>query len=207
MCSSLTKMTQALILVITNFLLVSAAQASAPELIERFECEACHGPGGVSQNTDIPSIAGIPEFNLIDQMLSYTEGRPAETVKHLYGDTSKSGDMATIAKALSEEEIEDLASHYSQLNFVRAKQSFDQGLANKGKMLHEKNCESCHVDGGSDPMDEASILAGQQKGYLLMTLKQFHTGARSVDKKMDSAIKALNDDDLVTLSEYYASFQ
>lgn len=207
MCSSLTKMTQALALITTNFLLVSAVQASAPELIERLECEACHGPGGVSQNTNIPTIAGLPEFNFVDQMLKYNEGRPAETVKHLYGDTSKSGDMATIVKGLSEEEVEELAAHYSQLEFVRAKQSFDQSLADKGKMIHEKNCESCHIEGGSDPMDETSLLAGQQKGYLLTTLKQFHSGARSVDKKMDAAIQGLSGDDLVALSEYYASFQ
>lgn len=206
MCS-LTKLTQALALIATNFVLVSAVQASAPELIERLECEACHGPGGVSQNTNIPSIAGLPEFNFVDQMLKYGEGRPAGTVNHVHGDTSKTGDMGTIVKSLSEEEVEELAAHYSQLDFVRAKQSFDQSMADKGKMIHEKNCSSCHVDGGSDPMDETSILAGQQKGYLLTTLKQFHSGARSVDKKMDDAIKALSSDDLVALSEYYASYQ
>ncbi|MEI8598837.1 hypothetical protein P4S64_18315 [Vibrio sp. M60_M31a] len=83
-------------LITANFLLVSSVQASAPELIERLECEACHGPGGVSTNTNIPSIAGLPEFNFTDQMLQYAEGRPADTVKHVYGDTSKSGDMATM---------------------------------------------------------------------------------------------------------------
>ncbi len=207
MCSSLTKLTQALALITTNFLLISAVQASAPELIKKLECEDCHGAGGVSQNTNIPSIAGLPEFNFVDQMLKYGEGRPAATVKHLYGDTSKSGDMASILKQLTEEEVEELAAHYSQLDFVRAKQSFDPALADKGKMIHEKNCSGCHIDGGSDPMDETSILAGQQKGYLLNTLKQFHSGARSVDKKMDDAIKALSSDDLVALSEYYASYQ
>ncbi len=207
MYSSLTKLPRALALIATNFFLVSAVQASAPELIERFECEACHGSGGVSQNTNIPSIAGLPEFNFIDQMLKYGEGRPAATVNHVSGDTSKSGDMAAIVKELSEEEVEELAAHYSQLQFVRAKQSFDPSLAEKGKMIHEKNCSSCHVDGGSDPLDESSILAGQQKGYLLTSLKQFHSGARSVDKKMDEAVKALSSDDLVALSEYYASFQ
>ncbi len=207
MCSSLTKVTQALTLITTNFLLISAVQASAPDLIKRLECEACHGPGGVSQNTNIPSIAGLPEFNFVDQMLKYSEGRPGATIKHVYGDTSKSGDMVTIVKGLSEAEVEELAAHYSQMDFVRAKQSFDTAKAEKGKMIHEKNCSGCHVDGGSDPVDETSILAGQHKGYLLTTLQQFHSGKRSVDKKMDDAIKALSGDDLVALSEYYASFQ
>ncbi|POB70943.1 cytochrome c-553, partial [Vibrio vulnificus] len=60
---------------------------------------------------------------------------------------------------------------------------------------------------GSDPLDEASILAGQQKGYLLTTLTQFHQGKRSADKKMDKAIKALSQEERQALVEYYASFQ
>ncbi|WP_423840389.1 cytochrome c-553 [Vibrio mytili] len=207
MYSSITKTRSALALMAINFVFVSGVQASASELIERFECEACHGPGGVSIDTNIPSIAGLPEFNFVDQMLLYTEGRPASTVKHVYGDKSKSGDMASIMGSLSEQDVEELAAHYSQLDFVRAKQEFDPALASKGKIIHEKNCASCHVDGGSDPLDESSILAGQQKGYLLSTLKQFHSSERSVDKKMDDAVKSLSNDDLVALSEFYASYQ
>lgn len=183
------------------------SHAAAPELIERYECEACHGDGGVSRHSDIPTIAGIPEFNLFDQMLSYQEGRPAATVNHLSGDTNKSGDMATIARALSEQDIEQLAAYYGRLEFIRAQQTFDTALAAQGKRVHEKNCESCHVNGGSDPYDEASILAGQQKGYLVSMLEQFYNGQRHVDKKMDLAIKKLTPADLKALAEYYASIQ
>lgn len=157
--------------------------ASPSELISQHECEACHGPNGVSSETNIPTIAGIPEFNFFDQMLRYLEGRPSASVNHVYGDTSQKGDMVTIVKSLSEAQIEELAKHYAGLEFVPAKQSFDQALAMKGKAIHAKSCENCHSDGGSNALDEASVLAGQQKGYLATTLQQFKQGKRSVDKK------------------------
>ncbi|HCH5912508.1 c-type cytochrome [Vibrio parahaemolyticus] len=181
--------------------------ASPSELISQHECEACHGPNGVSSDTNIPTIAGIPEFNFFDQMLRYLEGRPSASVNHVYGDTSQKGDMVTIVKSLSEAQIEELAKHYAGLEFVPAKQSFDQALAMKGKAIHAKSCENCHSDGGSNALDEASVLAGQQKGYLATTLQQFKQGKRSVDKKMDEAFKGLSADDLNALVEYYASYR
>ncbi|WP_218745848.1 c-type cytochrome [Vibrio parahaemolyticus] len=188
--------------------LASHSLASPSELISQHECEACHGPNGVSSDTNIPTIAGIPEFNFFDQMLRYLEGRPSASVNHVYGDTSqKKGDMVTIVKSLSEAQIEELAKHYAGLEFVPANQSFDQALAMKGKAIHAKSCENCHSDGGSNALDEASILAGQQKGYLATTLQQFKQGKRSVDKKMDEAFKGLSSDDLNALVEYYASYR
>lgn len=163
--------------------LASHSLASPSELISQHECEACHGPNGVSSDTNIPTIAGIPEFNFFDQMLRYLEGRPSASVNHVYGDTSQKGDMVTIVKSLSEAQIEELAKHYAGLEFLPAKQSFDQASAMKGKAIHAKSCENCHSDGGSNALDEASILAGQQKGYLATTLQQFKQGKRSVDKK------------------------
>ncbi|WP_218770682.1 c-type cytochrome [Vibrio parahaemolyticus] len=188
--------------------LASHSLASPSELISQHECEACHGPNGVSSDTNIPTIAGIPEFNFFDQMLRYLEGRPSASVNHVYGDTSqKKGDMVTIVKSLSEAQIEELAKHYAGLEFVPAKQSFDQALAMKGRAIHAKSCENCHSDGGSNALDEASVLAGQQKGYLATTLQQFKQGKRSVDKKMDEAFKGLSADDLNALVEYYASYR
>lgn len=195
------------IMSLLSLMSISWGWASTEGLIVKNQCESCHGPKGVSSNTNIPSIAGIPEFNHVDQMLRYLEGRPAATVNYIYGDTSKKGDMASVVKSLNESQIEQIAKYYSEIEFVRADQPFDEALAAKGKAIHLKSCESCHADGGSDPFDEASILAGQQKGYLLTTLQQFNQGERSVDKNMDDAIKSLNSDELRALSEYYASFR
>ncbi len=67
--------------------LASHSLASPSELISQHECEACHGPNGVSSDTNIPTIAGIPEFNFLTRccvtlradpqlrLITYTETR------------------------------------------------------------------------------------------------------------------------------------
>ncbi|MGL5948400.1 MAG: c-type cytochrome [Aeromonas sp.] len=187
-------------------LCAAGAQADIAPLVE--SCNACHGAQGVSQHTDIPTIAGLAQSNLADQMRAYLDGRPAKTVNHVSGDTSKKGNMTEAVKALSEEQIDALAEHYSALPFKALAQPFDAALAATGKALHESaDCKKCHTEGGSLAEDEASILAGQPKGYLLTTLDQIKAGELSYDEKMDKAIKAMSEADLKALAEYYASQQ
>ncbi|WP_052260740.1 c-type cytochrome [Photobacterium gaetbulicola] len=181
------------------------AAAVSDELVK--SCDACHGTNGVSKNTNIPSIAGIAEWNLSDQMLQYLDGRPAKTVNHVLGDTSKSGNMKTVVEGLSEDQINDLAKYYSSKPFVKAKQTFDGNKAAAGKEVHMASCDKCHSKGGSDPFDEASILAGQQKGYILRTMNEYKGGQRQGAKGMVDAIKALSADDISALVEFYASQQ
>ncbi|PSU33950.1 c-type cytochrome [Photobacterium lutimaris] len=195
----------ALFIALSSSFITFNAHALSDELIQ--SCESCHGADGVSSQTDIPTISGIPEWNLSDQMLQYLDGRPAKTVNYVHGDTSQSDDMANIVESLSEDQIEALAAHYAELPFVRAQQPFDADLAAMGKELHDKSCARCHADGGSDPFDEASILAGQKKGYLLASMMEYKNGQRDADKGMVDAIKAMSDDEIKAVVEYYASYQ
>ncbi|HIC8840755.1 MULTISPECIES: periplasmic diheme shuttle PdsA [Aeromonas] len=171
-------------------------------------CNACHGNQGISSHTDIPTIAGIAESNLAEQMRSYLDGRPAKTVNHVTGDTSKQGNMTDIVKGLSDDQIDELAAYYAELPYQPMKQPFDAALAKAGQKLHEESgCKKCHSEGGSVADDEASILSGQPKGYILMALQEFKAGKRSNDEKMNNAIIAMSDADLQALAEYYASQQ
>ncbi|MCH7369606.1 cytochrome c-553 [Aeromonas sp. MR16] len=154
----------------------------------------------MSTHADIPTIAGIAEINLGDQLRSYLDGRPAKVVD--------GKNMTDIVKKLSEEQIDELAAHYAGLSYTPMKQPFDAALAQTGKKLHESaGCEKCHTEGGSLVDDEASILAGQPKGYMLSTLQEVKAGKRTVDEKMDKAISTMGEADLKALSEFYASKQ
>lgn len=191
-------------LFIISFNYSFASQANE-ELIAK--CDSCHGKNGVSQASDIPTIAGIPEWNLSDQMLQYLDGRPAKTVNYVSGNTSETGNMQSIVEGLTEEQVEQLAAYYSAFEFVKASQPFDENMAKQGEDIHEKQCDSCHSKGGSDPEDEASILAGQHKEYILSSLREYKEAKRPGDKKMLREIQKLNEDQLVSLAEYYASVQ
>ncbi|PJG57549.1 periplasmic diheme shuttle PdsA [Aeromonas cavernicola] len=170
-------------------------------------CAACHGEQGVSSHTDIPTIAGLAEANIGDQLRTYLDGRPAKTVKHVSGDTSKQGNMSEVVKGLNEAQIDELAAHFAALPYTAMKQPFDAAKAAAGQKLHKASCEKCHSGGGSVAEDESSILAGQPKGYLLTSLQEYQGGKRTADKNMTKALSGMSSADLEALAEFYASQQ
>jgi sulfide dehydrogenase cytochrome subunit len=82
------------------------------ELIE--ECEACHGPKGVSDQEDIPSLAGKPAADIkeaIGQFYFYERHCPTTTYRH--GDKPASPmNMCNIAGRLNDEEVEALSLYF-----------------------------------------------------------------------------------------------
>ena len=172
-------------------------------------CNGCHGDDGVSQSTDVPTIAGIPEFVHADALYIFRdEARPCTETEYKQGDNSGSSTtMCAVAADLSDDMIDELAAYYAEKTFVPAKQDFDAALAEAGKAIHEAECDRCHSEGGSNAEDEASILAGQQMGYLEDTFAEYRAGEREQPKKMEEKLSALSDDDVKALVNYYASQQ
>ena len=172
------------------------------------DCEGCHGDGGVSQWTDVPTIAGLPEFSHGDALYFFRdEARPCSEVNYKQGDTSKSSSMCAVAAGLSDDQIDEIAAYYAEMDFVAAKQDFDAALAAAGKAVHDAKCEKCHSDGGTNADDEAGILGGQWMGYMEATFAEYLSGAREQDKSMEDAMNSLSEDDAKALLHYYASLQ
>ena len=94
--------------------LASAALArDVPELVS--ECEACHGPGGVSSEQDVPSLAG-KSVNYLREMLDqfYNYERHCETTTYRHGDRARTPiSMCNVAGSLSEDEKQALAEHFA----------------------------------------------------------------------------------------------
>lgn len=172
-------------------------------------CNGCHGDGGVSQSTDIPTIAGLSEFYHADQLYFYRdEERPCGDADYQQGDMAgQTSNMCAAASGLSDEQIDAIAAHYSGMDFVPAKQDFDAGLAAAGEAIHERDCAICHSDGGSNPDDDAGILAGQWMGYMAMTMAQYRAGEREQPAPMQKKLDALSDEDVKALLNFYASQQ
>jgi sulfide dehydrogenase cytochrome subunit len=172
-------------------------------------CNGCHGDGGVSKWPDVPTIAGIPAIVQEDALFIYADNaRPCAQSKYRQGDTSRAATtMCEVAAGLSEEQIVDIAAHYAELAFVPAKQVFDAAMASTGEAVHKEQCARCHSEGGSNPEDEAGILAGQHMGYLKATIAEFATGDREQPGKMKEKMDLLSPDDVTALLNYYASQQ
>ena len=185
----------------------SAAMADLDAVVEN--CNGCHGDGGVSQWTDVPTIAGVPEFVHADALYIFRdEARPCTETKYKQGDTSRPATtMCAVVADMSDDMIDEVAAYYAEKTFVPAKQDFDAALAEAGKAVHEAECDRCHSEGGSNPEDEAGILAGQQMGYLKDTFAEYMAGEREQPKKMEEKLSALGEDDIMALVHYYASQQ
>jgi len=185
----------------------AVAAADVSSLTE--SCDSCHGADGVSEWNDMPTIAGIDEFVHSEALFIYRDdARPCADSEFRRGDTSQAiTNMCDVAKDLEDEDIEAIAAHYAALPFVAAAQEFDADLAAAGKTVHERACGLCHTEGGSDPADESSILAGQWKGYLELSMAEYRSGDRDQPPRMQQAIDGLSDSDILALLDYYASQQ
>lgn len=172
-------------------------------------CNGCHGDDGVSQWSDVPTIAGMPEYTHADALYFFRDNeRPCSESEYRQGDTSRPATtMCQVVADLDDATLDELALYYFELPFVAAQQEFDAGLAAAGKAVHDAECEKCHSDGGSNPDDEAGILAGQWMGYMKNTFAEYASGAREQDKKMKEKMDALSEADETALLHYYASQQ
>ena len=172
-------------------------------------CNDCHGNNGVSQSSDVPTIAGLPEFVHVDALYIYQdEARPCAESKYRHGDTSRAATtMCAIAAELSEDDIDALAAAYAELPYVKATQDFDAALAATGKALHDQKCDKCHSEEGTNPDDEASMLGGQPMGYLRATFAAYMDGSREQPGKMKEALDAMSADEIEALVHYYGSVQ
>jgi cytochrome subunit of sulfide dehydrogenase len=188
-------------LVFAFVIAASAAAAAAPPEVSG--CAKCHGDNGISKTDEAPTIAGVSAPYLEAQMSAYQKGqRPCPKMK----DPKKSDtDMCEVAKKLSAAQVKSVAAYYAGLKFAAASQTTDAGLAAKGKTLHDSKCDVCHSAGGSEPADDAGILAGQWKAYLQETMQDYVAGKRVAPDKMKHQMTALSADNVKALAEYYAS--
>lgn len=179
--------------------------ATAPEAAG--VCTVCHATNGVSNNPDTPTIAGMSEFFLENQFILFKEkNRPC--VADLFSkakDKPDAKDHCAVMEKLSDGDIKNLTKYYSKLPFKPTKQEVDDKLAQTGKKLHEQRCDRCHSEGGTEPADDAGIMAGQPKPYLIRTMQDYKKQERWQDDKMKKEMVKLSDDQIKALAEYYAS--
>jgi len=192
------------------FLLVLAAPVMTADLAALTAvCDNCHGVDGVSQWSDMPTISGIDEYVHSEALFAYRDdARPCADSGFRRGDTNSTAtNMCELTRNLADEDIEELAAHYAALPFVPAAQEFDVDLAATGEAVHNRDCNLCHTNGGSNPDDEASILAGQWLGYIARSLGEYRDGKREQPPMMQTKIMGLSDNDMIALQNYYASQQ
>ena len=157
-------------------------------------CSACHGEDGNSRLENVPSLAGQPEFFLLNQLVLMRDGVRTIPV------------MAALVRGLTDADIQTIASHFAARGPRASSEPIDDALAKRGRELAVTlRCGSCHLP-GLEGRQQIPRLAKQRIDYLTRALKDYRDGTRAgADTLMNNAVAGLSDTDLSALAHYATS--
>jgi cytochrome c553 len=163
-------------------------------------CAQCHAFNGVSDTSGaFPRLAGQSAFYLAAQLRDFASGVRASAI------------MSPIAKALSPDDIEDVAAYYAGVAapFLPLKPD-DQTLIKRGEDLAKAggpeamHCDNCHGPGGTGAPPAVPYLGGQYAQYIAFTLQMWQQGYRkNSPDAMATVAKRLDAADVAAVAAYY----
>jgi cytochrome c553 len=162
-------------------------------------CAACHGPDGNSINPVWPSLAGQNQSYLAKQLRDYRDG------------SRKNINMTSIAAALEDQDIADLAAYYTSLSAKAGttKEKYVK-LGSKiysGGVTGVLACTACHGPKGNG-LDAAGFpkISGQKVQYVINQLNYFKNGSRtsSANSMMNDIAAKMNDEQIEAIANYLA---
>jgi cytochrome c553 len=167
-------------------------------------CIGCHGIVGYQadfpQVYKVPKIAGQDAKYIASALTAYRAG------------DRKFPTMRSVAAALSDQDIADIAAYYAQLGKPDGPvpAALETPVPDKLRTALV-TCVSCHGANFSTPTDLNTIprLAGQYPDYLLVALKSYkvegnpHYGRANA--VMGAMAKPLKDDTIAEIAEYLSS--
>jgi cytochrome subunit of sulfide dehydrogenase len=191
-----------------SFAIATAAIAADGATVAE-QCVACHDKNGVSTEPTIPIIAGYSAKYLIESLRNFRKKvrACAEVTVQSGPKKGTKSDMCKVVADLSEADGEAASKYFAAQKFVRAKQPFDAGKAQRGASVYKLRCEKCHENNGASPDEDNGILAGQWTPYLREQLVGFRTGKRPIDDKMKLRLDRVGKDDEELLLHFFASQQ
>ena len=139
-------------------------------------CAACHGADGKAIQPAFPNLAGQHAAYIEKQLQDYKSGARVNAL------------MVGQVAALSEQDMADLAAHFSSLagiesvaneeNLALGENIYRGGITNAGVAA----CSACHGPTGvGNPQANFPVLAGQNTQYIADQLRYFRSGERAND--------------------------
>ena len=168
-------------------------------------CAACHGNDGNSVNTDWPSLAGQNQKYLYDQLVYFVNGERENALMTA---------VIPYLKTLSSDELFDIAAFYAESSASVGQADSDVDLLALGESLYRAGdlsrgipaCTACHSLYGEGNIQAGfPKISGQQKGYLISTLKEYRSQSRNAGNYalvMQAASANLKDNDIEALANY-----
>ena len=162
-------------------------------------CGSCHGADGNAKNPEYPNLASQNPAYIAEQMAKFKDGR------------RKSFVMEALVKSFTMEDKINLALYFTSQKLKPVAEA-NAALAAKGEAKFKEVCARCHGENGRGEAGYAR-LAGQQIGYVTMTLKRFRDNARNArdfdetkrtDARMEQVTQFLTDEEIEGLAHYIA---
>ena len=177
-----------------SLLKVAGAQETPPAPpAKAILCDACHGPGGRSIQTQFPHLAGQTARYLYLQIKDFQEERRVDPL------------MSPMVKDLTRDEMHELADYYAaQAPAVSAFRP-DEEKAKRGMAKAEETlCTMCHL-GGFLGQNEIPRVANLQYEYIIKQLADFKAHRRTNDAGNMTAVSGtLSDQDIEDLGHFLA---
>ena len=160
------------------------------QLAKKFKCKKCHNEDGISDDIEVPSIAGQRATYVFKQFHDFKAG------------VRESSDMKKVARKMSEEDMIHLGAWFASLE--------RPPMVGGDPILQVKICDSCHdkdIVEKDDRIEVAPILTGQVRQYLEASMMAFKEANRSNDiyGRMQSESHKLTDDEIRKLAKYYGT--
>jgi cytochrome c553 len=165
-------------------------------------CAQCHAFNGASDTSGaFPRIAGQSAYYLANQLRDFASGVRSNAF------------MSPIAKALSPNDVADVAAYYAGLDapFPPLKAG-DPVLIKRGEELASigsakgqiQSCNNCHGPGGAGQPPAIPYLAGQYAPYIAFELRMWQQGFRKNSPEAMAVIaKKLDAQDVSAVAAYY----
>ena len=165
-------------------------------------CAPCHAFDGSSVGGGaFPRIDGQSTYYLTQQIADFASGVRDNAI------------MSPIAKALSPDEIADVAAYYAGINApFPPPEGATPTLIQRGEQLAKvgsaakelQACDNCHGPGGIGLPPAIPYLAGQYAQYIASELQMWQRGERKNSLETMSVIATkLDEHDIAALAAYY----
>lgn len=160
------------------------------KLAKKFKCKKCHNKDGISDDEDIPSIAGQRATYMYKQLHDFKKG------------IREDDDMKKVTKKMSEQDMVHISAWFNSLE--------RPPMVGGDPLLQVKVCDSCHdkdIVEKDNHIEVAPVLIGQIRQYLEASMMAFKDADRSNDlyDRMRSVTHKLNDDEIKKLAKYYGA--
>ena len=167
-------------------------------------CQGCHGTDGNSLAPNWPHLAAQHATYLKKQIQNFRDGiRKNET-------------MSAMAASLSDDDIRDIATYFSNQTIKPQQQAFNSEIIKTGRKIYKGGnaysgvpaCAGCHGPNGTgNGLAVFPRIAGQRQDYLVKTLNDFRSGERNndVNEIMRNIASRLTDNEINAVAAYVAT--